>query len=199
LRSKIATLILRLAGWTAVGDAPPNGCVIVCAPHTSNLDYLLMILVAWTRNLRLSFLAKDSLFRPPLGWLMRATGGVPIDRSSPRGMVGQLVDEFEANPRLNLAVPAEGTRSRTEYWKSGFYRIAEGASVPISLAFIDRSRRESGFGPLFHPSGDLAADMEIVREFYSDKVGLKPSNFGPVRLREETPEISNEKDETARE
>ena len=188
MKASIARLILKLWRWTPAGVKPSRGSVIVCAPHTSNVDYLLMILVAWTQGMNLSWLGKAQLFKPPLGWLMRATGGVSIDRSAPQGMVGQLSDEFGRNPGLMLAIPAEGTRSRTDYWKSGFYRIATQANVPLSLAFIDKSTRTAGFGIEMVPSGDIAADMVIIRDFYEGKVGLKPANFGPVRLREEEPD-----------
>ncbi len=105
--------------------------------------------------------------------------------------LSQIVEQpeaFTATPDLMLAIPAEGTRSKAEYWKSGFYRIAQSAEVPICLAFIDKSKREVGFGLVFEPSGDIAADMERVRAFYDGKIGLKHHNFGPVRLREETPD-----------
>lgn len=188
MKARIGRLILKLWRWTPVGTPPTRGAIIVCAPHTSNVDYLLMIFTAWTQHMDLSFLAKTQLFRPPLGWLIRATGGVPVDRSAPNGLVGQMADAFAANPDMMLAIPAEGTRSRTDYWKSGFYRIAEKAGVPICLAFIDKSKHEVGFGITFEPSGDIAADMTKVRDFYDGKVGLKHHNFGPIRLREETPD-----------
>ena len=161
---------------------------MVCAPHTSNVDYLLMLMVSWVCDFKLSWLGKTELFKPPLGWLMKATGGVPVDRRAPNGLVGQLVDEFHRNPKLILAIPPEGTRSQTDHWKSGFYRIAEQAEVPYVLAFIDKSTKTTGFGPVVVPSGDLRADMDIARKFYADKVGLKHVNFGEIRLREEDDE-----------
>jgi 1-acyl-sn-glycerol-3-phosphate acyltransferase len=189
MRAALARFILtKIWRWKPVGDPPPPGSVIVCAPHTSNVDYLLMILRAGMDGMALSFLAKTALFKPPVGWVIKATGGIPVDRSAPQGLVGQMADAFEANPQMYLCIPAEGTRSRTEYWKSGFYRIAERADVPISLAFIDKSTRRVGFGPELKASGDIVADMGVIREFYSDKVGLKHENFGPVRLREEEPD-----------
>ncbi len=144
-----------------------------------------MILVATSRNLRISFLGKEALFRFPLGWLMRATGGIPVDRSAPRGLVGQLVDRFNSSDTLALAIPVEGTRSRTEHWKSGFYRIAEQADIPLVLAFIDRTTKTSGFGPTMRVSGDIGADMDLIRQAYEGKVGIRPANAGPIRLREE--------------
>lgn len=188
MKAFLGRLFLKLWRWTPVGTKPSRGSVIVCAPHTSNLDYLLMIFTAWTQNMNLSFLGKAQLFKPPLGWLMRATGGIPVDRNAANGLVGQMTEAFTATPDLMLAIPAEGTRSKAEYWKSGFYRIAQSAEVPICLAFIDKSKREVGFGLVFEPSGDIAADMERVRVFYDGKIGLKHHNFGPVRLREETPD-----------
>lgn len=188
MKRRIGKLLLRLIGWKAVGEGPPaHGCVIVCAPHTSNIDYVLMLLVSWVHGMKLSFLAKDSLFKPPMGWLMRATGGVPVDRSAANGLVGQMVEEFGRNPDMYLAIPAEGTRSRAEFWKSGFYRIAEQAQVPYVLAFVDAATKTSGFGPAVKPSGDVVADMDVARDFYADKVGLKHHLFGPIRLREELP------------
>lgn len=160
--------------------------MIVCAPHTSNIDYLLMIAVSWVNHMNLSFLGKASLFKPPLGWIMRATGGVPVDRTSPQGLVGQLADEFAANPDLRLAIPAEGTRSRAEHWKSGFYRIAQEAQVPIVLGFVDGPTRRGGWGPVIVPSGDLAADMELIRAYYADKHGVVPDRASPVELRAES-------------
>ncbi len=177
--------LLRLAGWRVVGESPTVGCVVVCAPHTSNVDYLLMLMVSWQCGFTLSWLGKTELFKPPLGWFMRATGGIAVDRKASNGLVGQLVAEFKRDPQLILAIPAEGTRSRTDHWKSGFYRIAEQAGVPYVLAFIDSSTKTTGFGPFVEPSGNLTADMDIARAFYADKVGLKPENFGEIRLREE--------------
>lgn len=182
----LGRLMLRLSGWKAAGTPPMGGCVVVCAPHTSNWDYLLMLAVAWVNGLSLSWLGKTELFRPPMGWVMKATGGVPVDRRAANGLVGQMVDEFERNPNMALAIPAEGTRSKAEHWKTGFYRIAEQAHVPYVLAFIDKSTKTSGFGPIIEPSGDLRTDMDVAREFYADKVGLRHENFGPIRLREES-------------
>ena len=192
VKAAIGRWALWLWRWKPVGVRPSRGSVVVCAPHTSNVDYLLMIFTAWTQHMNLAFLGKTALFKPPLGGLMRATGGIPVDRSAPQGLVGQMADEFAKRPDLMLAIPAEGTRSLTEYWKSGFYRIAEKAGVPISLAFIDKSTRTVGFGPEFEPSGDLVADMDRIRAFYDGKIGLKHENFGPIRLREESPAESPE-------
>lgn len=186
MRSFIGKLILKLSGWKAAGQRPEApGFVAVCAPHTSNWDYILMMAVAWTQGLSLAWLGKAALFKPPMGWFMKLTGGIPVERSAPQGLVGQMVTQFETRSDLVLAIPAEGTRSRSENWKSGFYRIAREADVPIVLTYVDAATKTAGFGPQIEATGDLVADMDLIREFYADKVGLKPENVGPIVLREE--------------
>ena len=100
-------------------------------------------------------------------------------------MGGSLADEFAKHAELHLVVPAEGTRSRTDYWKSGFYRIALAANVPVLCAYVDGPTRSGGFGPVIHLTGNMSVDMDKIRAFYGDKDGLKPNRFGPVRLRDE--------------
>lgn len=185
MKAFFGRLFLRLIGWRPVGTAPTSGCVIVCAPHTSNIDYLLMIAVSWVNHMNLSFLGKASLFKPPLGWVMRATGGVPVDRTSPQGLVGQLADEFAANPDLRLAIPAEGTRSRAEHWKSGFYRIAQAADVPMMMGFLDYEKKRGGLAFTMKPTGDIAKDMQTIRAFYTNVRGKFPDKESVPRLREE--------------
>lgn len=160
---------------------------MIAAPHTSNWDFPLTLAIARVTGVKIRWLGKDALFKGPMGPVMRWLGGVSIDRSAPNGMVATLAAEFANHDDLVLVVPAEGTRSRTEYWKSGFYRIAQAADVPIVCAYVDRATRSGGFGPVFRPSGDVRADMDLIREFYRDKVGLKPGGKSEPRLREEDP------------
>ncbi len=163
----------------------PDRCVIIAAPHTTNWDFPLMLAHARVCGVKLSWLGKDSLFRGPMGPIMRRFGGVAIDRSAPGGMVAALAKELNERPVLRLLVPAEGTRLKTEYWKSGFYRIAQQADVPLVLSFLDRSTRSGGFGRAFRLTGDVRADMDVIRAFYDGKTGLKADRVGPIRLREE--------------
>lgn len=183
----IARLWLLLWRWTSVpaSGEVPDRCVMIAAPHTSNWDFPLTLALARVNGVKISWLGKKSLFRGPAGPVMRWLGGVPIDRSAPGGMVASLAGTFDGRDRLVLVVPAEGTRSRTEHWKSGFFRIAEMAEVPIVCAFVDRRTRTGGFGPVIWPSGDLAADMDRIRAFYTGMEGLKPGRFGEVRLKDE--------------
>lgn len=183
----LARLWLLLWRWRAVPatEPVPARCVMIAAPHTSNWDFPLTLALARVSGVRISWLGKTSLFRGPAGPIMRRLGGVAIDRSAPGGMVDSLAGAFEDRDRLVLVVPAEGTRSRTEHWKSGFYRIAQQAEVPIVCAYVDRRTRTGGFGLVLAPSGDLVADMDRIRAFYTGMEGLKPGRFGEIRLKDE--------------
>lgn len=187
MKTLLARLWLRLWRWSAVPmTAPvPDRSVIIAAPHTTNWDFPIMLALARVSGVKVSWLGKDSLFKGPMGPLMRRLGGVAVDRSAPGGMVASLANELTTRSGLHLLVPAEGTRSRTEYWKSGFYRIALQAEVPVMLAFVDKRTRTGGFGPSVTFTGDVRADMDVVRAFYEGKTGLKDGRVGPVRLREE--------------
>jgi 1-acyl-sn-glycerol-3-phosphate acyltransferase len=144
-----------------------------------------MLLFAAAFDVKINWLAKHNLFYPPIGWVMRAMGGIPITRHRSGHVVSALVDAFAAHEHLALAVPTEGTRTRSDYWKSGFYHIASGAGVPIIPSYLDYGARRGGFGPALELSGNLVADMDTLRSFYAPMQGKFPEQFGPVRLREE--------------
>lgn len=188
-RRWVARLVWRACGWTLVGERPSQRVgILVGAPHTSNLDYLLMLGITWQFGLRTKFLGKKELFRGPLGWLMRATGGIPVDRANPGSVVRELMRATKEEQDFLLVVAAEGTRSKGDYWKSGFYRIAKATRIPVTLGFVDGPRKHAGFGPSFVPGQggrSVREDMDFVREFYADKPGLRPANRTEPRLREE--------------
>lgn len=185
LRRAIARLVLRLSGWRAVGHVPRAG-ILVGAPHTSNWDWVAMLLLTWRDGVQARVLIKRELFRGPLAPLLRVTGGIPLDRSSPGATVRALLDEARRDERFLLVLAAEGTRDRTDYWKSGFYTIAQQTGLPVVLGFIDGPSRTMGFGPTLTPSGDVTADMDLVRAFYADKRGIRPERRTEPRLREES-------------
>ena len=182
----LARACLAVVGWRAVDDVPKEPkYVLIAAPHTSNWDGVLMLLCGAASGVRPTWVAKHTLFRPPLGWLLRATGGIPVDRRVRTHAVEHFAELLRTHEKLCLAVPPEGTRGRAPYWKSGFYRVAQTAGVPICLGFLDYGRKRGGFGPVVHPTGDIRADMDVIRAFYADKKGLYPENQGPVRLQQE--------------
>ncbi len=181
-----AGLFLRVTGWKPEGAKPRESrFVLIAAPHTSNWDLAHLMALSVVLDLRISWMGKHALFRPPFGWLTRRFGGIPIVRHRRENMVDQMVRAFEQAESLALVVPAEGTRRYVPHWKSGFYHIARTADVPIVLGYLDYARRRGGFGPSLHPTGDVQADMNQIREFYADKVGKYPDAFGAVRLKEE--------------
>jgi 1-acyl-sn-glycerol-3-phosphate acyltransferase len=182
----IGRAFLRAFGWREEGSRPSAPAyVLIAAPHTSNWDLPFTLALAFVYDVPLRWAGKHTLFRFPYGFAMRALGGIPIRRHLRENRVEQLAGLFREHPNLVLTVPAEGTRSYTETWRSGFYHIAREAGVPVVCGYLDYARRRGGFGLSLVPTGHLRDDMDLVRAFYADKQGKYPEKFGPVRLREE--------------
>ena len=187
MKQWLARKLLTLWGWTLEGEKPLHRrYVLIAAPHTSNWDFPLMLLFGAAFDIKITWMGKDSLFWPPLSWFLRATGGLPIERSSSNNMVDAMVAAFARHRDLVLVVPTEGSRSRVDYWKSGFYHIARKAKLPIVPSFLDFGRKRGGFGPALEISGDVATDMQYFRDFYAPMKGKFPDQFGPIRLRDES-------------
>ena len=184
MRSRLARFVLWATRWTAVGEVPRTG-ILVGAPHTSNWDFVMMLLIMWRGDVTPRVLIKKELFKGPLGWLLTRLGGIPLDRENPSSVVRELVHEARSGEPFLLILAAEGTRQKGDYWKSGFWRIARAAKLPIALAFIDGPSRTAGFGPTITATADVVADMDKVREFYRDKRGIHPELRTEPRLREE--------------
>ena len=177
----IAKLILRIGGWQIVGELPAEKrAVVIAAPHTSNWDGFWALVYKVAIQLDIHFFAKESLFWFPLNIILRGMGGVPLDRKRAGSAVDQAIEMFRTNDSYYFGLAPEGTRSRAEHWKSGFYRIAEGAGVPVVLGFMDYGRRRIGMGPTLHLSGDWHKDLDFCREFYKDIKGRWPDKAGPV-------------------
>jgi len=182
--SKIAEFYLMLRGWTLEKNLPPTKKFeVVAAPHTSNWDFWFFLLYVWAIGHKIRFGAKHTLFRPPLGWLLKKLGGVPIDRRVRTNFIDRMAEEFEKNEEFVLTITPEGTRSATEYWKTGFYRLAEKAGVPIAIGYIDYEKKRVGVAGYFTPTGDIEKDVAMLAEFYEDKRGKYPSQEGKVQLK----------------
>ena len=180
----VGRVALRILGWRIEGSVPDvPRCVVILAPHTSNWDFVVGLLARFALNVPVTWAGKDNLFRWPWRSLWRRLGGIPVNRRERTGFVGQMIEAFAVRERMLLAIAPEGTRQRTDHWKSGFYRVAVGAGVPIVMAFIDFPRREVGVGGSFTPSGDAVADVARLRAFYGDKTGRHPQQAGPIALR----------------
>lgn len=171
-----AKILLFFSGWKVIGQIPKvPKTVMVAAPHTSNWDFFYSMVIFSSLGIRIRFLGKKSLFKFPLGLLMRFFGGIPVDRSKSNNLVSAAAEIIRKSPKIILLVPVEGTRSYTEGWKSGFYYIAQEANVPISLGFLDYARKEGGFfDDLFYPSGNYVEDLEKIQLYYKDIQGKYP-------------------------
>ncbi len=186
MRKFLARAFLGATGWKTEGERPRDRrFVLIAAPHTSNWDLAYLLALSELFDVRVSWMGKDAIFRPPFGWLMRRLGGIPVVRSKRGNLVAQATQRFAASQDLALVVPAEGTRGAVDYWKSGFYHIARGADVPIVLGYLDYARRRGGFGPSLRATEDVPKDMDQIREFYADKSGKYPDQFAEPRLKEE--------------
>ncbi len=186
LKQWIGKAFLRVAGWKTDGERPAQDrYVIIAAPHTSNWDLPFMLAMAFVYDIPVKWMGKHTMFEAPFGPFFEWLGGIPIVRHRPGGVVGQMIEHFENNESLVLMVPAEGTRSHVDYWKSGFYHIARSADVPVILSFLDFGKKVGGIGPAIDITGDFRADMDKIREFYGGKEGFRPENVGVIRLREE--------------
>lgn len=164
----LCSLYLRLIGWKIGSQLDPKykQCVLVAAPHTSNWDYPIALATLYACGMRARFLAKKSLFQFPLGILMRATGGIAVDRSKNNNLVDTMIDMFKKHDELILMIPVEGTRSYVKEWKSGFYHTAMGANVPIVLGYLDYGKKVAGFGDMFFPTGNYEKDLKDMQDFY---------------------------------
>ena len=177
---RLSVLYLRLSGWTIDGHLPDDAgkCVFIAAPHTSNWDLPYTLMVAFALRLNIYWMGKASIFRFPFGGLMRWLGGIPVNREQSNNLVAVSAQALiDADGPVQLVIPPEGTRSKTRYWKTGFYYIALEAKVPILMAYMDYSRKVSGIGPLLLPTGDIEKDMQLVRNFYAPFKGKNADQF----------------------
>lgn len=171
---------LRLGGWKVQGTLPPGAekSVLIAAPHTSNWDLPYTLMVAFSLRLTVYWMGKEQIFRFPFRGLMMWLGGIPVQRETSNNLVAASVEAIKAaSGPLQLVVPPEGTRSKTRYWKTGFYHIAMGAQVPIVMAYMDYENKISGLGPVFEPTGNIEADMAQIKAFYANFKGKNASQF----------------------
>ena len=171
----VSRALYGASGWRIEGDFPPEPkMVAIVAPHTSNWDFIVGILAVFAIGIRARFIAKHQLFKPPLGWLMRWFGGIPVNREAPQGMVPQAVAAIDQARSVFLAITPAGTRSSSKPWKSGFYRIAVAARVPIMPIAFDGEQKTIRLFPAFAPSGDYEADLPKLRAYFEGVRGIKP-------------------------
>lgn len=186
LRRALARLFWTFSRWRLVSTpAPTRPTVLIGAPHTSNWDFVLMLAIAWRLRVPIRWLGKKSLFRGWRGGIMRRLGGIPVDRDDPSRVVADVLAQIAAGEVFGLVITPDGTRGSTTGWKSGFYRIARAAGLPVTLGYVDRATMTAGLGPTIDLTGDVASDMTTIRAFYADKHGYRPELRSEPRLRDE--------------
>jgi len=180
---RIARLILRIGGWTPLGGIPNEAkAIFIAAPHTSNWDGFWALTYKVAIGLDIHFFAKRSLFWFPLGKLLRGLGGIPLDRTLAQSAVQQAVDMFSQSDQFFFGLAPEGTRALGDAWKSGFYRIAIGAKVPVYIGVLDYGKKQIGVVERVELSGDQKQDLENIAAYYEQVVGRWPEKTTPIRF-----------------
>ncbi len=171
-------LLYKRMGWTSqTTEAIPDKCIICLAPHTSNWDFLIGQLYNRAHGLRSNFLMKKEWFFWPLGPLFKKIGGIPVYRQKHTSMTDTLAETIRRTDHFRLCITPEGTRSRVEEWKKGFYFIAQKAGIPILLFGLDYEQKLIRCTKTIVPTGDLETDMRNIKLYYKDFKGRKPENF----------------------
>ena len=182
-----AAWLVKLMGWKIEFDGlPAKQGVLIGYPHTSNWDFITMMPVKWAVGLPVQFFVKQSLFRIPLfGRWMRFIGAVPIDRSSPKGMVDEMVESLKEHKQIDrmlwIALSPEGTRKRTEGWRSGFYQLALGADVPLCMLHMDYGKKVAKITDFMRLTGDVQADYAHIAKVYEGVKGFHENQAAPIR------------------
>ena len=182
-RQRGALRLLHLAGWRLrFKPLPGPHGVMVVYPHTSNWDFIVGLLGKWAVGLPFRWLGKDTLFKGPLGVIMRYWGGMAVERSTTTGATERLAHTMRAAPWCWIAITPEATRGYKPHWRTGFYHLARAAKVPLLLVYIDYPNKELGVVDTVSLTGDQAADMAAIAAIYKGRHGRFPQNEAPIVL-----------------
>lgn len=192
IKRGFAKLAIAVIPWTVKVEQWPAKSIIIGAPHTSNLDAAVMALIMWREGRSFNFLVKDEVMKyPVLKSIVRWLGGIPVNRRESTGVTTSVARAVATSETFTLCITPKGTRSKRDFWKSGFYRMAYENKLPITFGYVDASTKVFGTGPTFEPTWDIKADMEVIRAFYAGKTGFNPEKTSVPRLRaEEDPEAA---------
>ena len=180
MKKYISLFILKLLGWKVVGlNSFSKKCLIICAPHTSNWDFLYARCYGYIVGIFVKYLAKSELFFPILGTILKNNGAIPVYRQSKNNLVDQIVQKYKKNNELIIGLSPEGTREKVDKWKTGFYHIAYKSKIPIYLLRIDYFKKEIGVVNYFIPSGNYQKDMLSIKDVFSSLHAKYPSKYNP--------------------
>tara|TARA_B110000467_G_scaffold103743_1_gene94174 strand:+ start:328 stop:879 length:552 start_codon:yes stop_codon:yes gene_type:complete len=181
MKKILSKIIFWLMGWEVIGTSDyPKKCIVIAAPHTSNWDFLIGRCYGYICGVTPKYLIKSSFFMPVLGAFLKWNGGIPVYRNAKHNVVEHLEERFNSTDDLILAITPEGTRSRVEKWKTGFYHIANNANLPILLLAMDYKNKKVGIINQFIPTDDIEKDMLFIQEKYKDIKGCIPENYNPI-------------------
>jgi 1-acyl-sn-glycerol-3-phosphate acyltransferase len=181
----------KFRGWKIKGQIPAeiSKCVIIAAPHTSNWDFVFSLGALHILGYKVNYMVKQELFVFPFSLLLKKSGGISIDRKKNNNVVDEMVAKIMQADKMFLMLSAEGTRKRVDKWKSGFYYVAQKANVPICTGFLDYAKKEAGFGPVIHVTGNMNEDLSKIRAFYSTITPQVPANFNAEGIKINPPKI----------
>lgn len=185
VKKLISKTFQRFSRLTLSTEPLPPKAVVIGAPHTSNWDGVLMAIAFWDVERPFKFLVKDSLLHGPVSPIVRWVGGIGVDRKSPHGLVDSIAERAREADEFTLIIAPKGTRAKKEFWKSGFYHIAYKADIPVVLGYIDGEAKKYGWAHSIRLTGDMKADMDVIRAFYEGKKGINPERGIVPRLRGE--------------
>ena len=173
-----ALIIMKVMGWKTVDRREgKTKYLLIAVPHTSNWDFPMFLIVGLAMDIKSYWLGKHTLFNWPFGSFFKWLGGISVDRTRSTNLVQQCIDHFDATSNLIIVNAPEGTRSRVDKWKTGFYHIATGAKVPIALGYLDYQKREGGIAGMFRSTGDIDLDMQAIKDHYTNISGKNRNQF----------------------
>lgn len=174
-------IVVKLLGWKILNGFPKelDKYIIIAAPHTSNWDFPIAVLVKFAEGLPIKFIGKHTLFKPPFGFFFRALGGTPVDRTKSKNMVQSLIEVFNTQDKFIFALSPEGTRKKVSTWKTGFYHVAQGANVPVVMATLDFGKKQILLSKPYTLTNDIEKDFLYFHEFFKDVKGKNPDKFDP--------------------
>lgn len=181
MKKILSKFIFWIMGWEVIGSLNyPKKCIVIAAPHTSNWDFLIGRCYGYICGITPKYLIKSSFFVPVLGAFFKWNGGIPVYRNTKHNVVEQLAERFNSTDDLILGIAPEGTRSRVEKWKTGFYHIANNANLPILLLAMDYKNKKVGIINQFIPADDIEKDMLFIQEQFKNIEGKIPEKYNPI-------------------